>query len=139
MRLIVSLSQLAVGGTLCVLAACSMDKAFAVPCSDFAINVSSGLTPEFSWPSDCPVSSLTVTEILPNGMFADVWHISTGKPGENGISSPVRFGVRRGGSTEQAPALPLRLGGEYEVSVYGWVTSFLGPNPESMGAQRFTR
>jgi hypothetical protein len=95
------------------------------------LTVSAGTTPTFSWTPDCALGRLVVEE-----GFAERW--GTEAPGDNIYRSPITYGIRPPGSTEEEPAAPLRAGSTYKVTVFRWVSYAPVESLQVLGQVQFT-
>jgi hypothetical protein len=109
-----------VGGTLVLLGggtACD-DNALEPPrecAGPIALVVSSSTPPQFSWTLPCAVARVVVLEPPVQGTSAVAWDVRSAPPR---IVSPVRYGDRPSGATEEEAPSALRSGDKYQVRVY---------------------
>ena len=101
-------------GSILILSGCGDD---GNPASsgggDFAVKVSSGTTPEYSWTSGKAFSVSVVRTSAPTTI---VWGLAT--PGQNNIASPATHGTTPAGAIQtSATETTLTAGVEYRVSV----------------------
>jgi hypothetical protein len=112
-----------------VLAVCSLaallnacdDDAFESPreCTGpISLTVSSGTTPQFTWTAACAVGRVAVHD-----ESSLIWDVRSAPPR---IVSPVRYGVRPSGATEEQPAEALEAGKTYHVEVYSEAQIVIG-------------
>lgn len=80
-----------------------------------SLTVSSGTPPQFTWTAACAVARVVVLEPPALDLTSIVWDVHSAPPR---ILSPVRYGVRPSGSTEEHPPEALRAGETYQVRVY---------------------
>jgi hypothetical protein len=93
-------------------------------CTDrIAVRVSSGTTPVISWTPHCTVGRILVWEGV-----EERWGTET--HGQNIYQSPVTYGIRPPGSTEEEPAAPLFAGTKYRVELFRWIV--YNPPEESL-------
>lgn len=81
------------------------------------VEVSSGVTPIFSWTPDCGISALTVTSVpaATGATESAVWAFSV--PESNPLGSGIRYGEAPTGARVWTAAQSLRGGTTYRVSV----------------------
>ena len=99
-------------GLVAVLTACD-DGGFEPPreCQGpISLAVSSGTTPQFTWTAPCAVGRVIVHDAT-----SVIWDVRSA-PAR--ILSPVRYGVRPSGATEEQAAEALSTGETYHVAVY---------------------
>jgi hypothetical protein len=111
----------------CVLGGCVALVAMQSACDDDAfgpprecvgpisLTVSSGTPPQFTWTAACAVGRVVVLEPPSLDLTSIVWDVRSAPPR---ILSPVRYGVRPTGATEEQPPEELRAGETYQVRVY---------------------
>jgi hypothetical protein len=75
-----------------------------------SLTVSSGTPPQFTWTVACAVGRVVVHDAT-----SVVWDVRSAPPR---ILSPVRYGVRPSGSTEEHAPEALNAGETYHVEVY---------------------
>jgi hypothetical protein len=95
-----------------LLTACE-DDAFGSPreCQGpISVVVSSGTSPHFTWTAACAVGRIVVRDAT-----SVVWDVRSA-PAR--ILSPVRYGVRPSGATEEQAPAPLNAGETYHVAVH---------------------
>lgn len=100
-----------------VLSACD-DDAFEPPreCTGpISVTVSSGTPPQFTWTAACAVARVVVLEPPSLDLTPIAWDV---RSAPSRILSPVRYGVRPTGATEEQPPEELRAGETYQVRVY---------------------
>ena len=100
-----------------LLAACE-DDGFEPPreCQGpISLIVSSGTPPQFTWTAACAVARVTVHEPPSLDLTSIVWDVRSAPPR---ILSPVRYGVRPSGATEEHAPEALVAGETYQVQVY---------------------
>lgn len=83
-----------------------------------SLTVSSGTPPQFMWTAACAVGRVVVHDAT-----SVVWDVRSAPPR---ILSPVRYGVRPPGATEERAPEPLDPGGTYRVEVYSDVQIMIG-------------
>lgn len=88
-----------------------------------SLTVSSGTPPQFTWTVPCAVARVVVLEPAGQGGAAIAWAVRSAPPR---IVSPVRYGERRSGATEEQPPAALRSGETYEVRVFNEAQIVIG-------------
>ncbi len=105
-------------GSIALLAAVGCEDGFEPPreCTGpISLTVSSGTPPQFAWTAACAVARVVVLEPPVQGTTAIAWDVRSAPPR---ILSPVRYGVRPTGATEEQAPAALRAGETYRVQVY---------------------
>ena len=88
-----------------------------------SLTVSSGTPPHFTWTAACAVARVVVFEPPSLDLTSVVWDVRSAPPR---ILSPVQYGVRPLGSTEEHAAEGLRAGVTYQVQVYSDAQIMIG-------------
>ena len=83
-----------------------------------SLTVSSGTPPQFMWTAACAVGRVVVHDAT-----SVVWEVRSA-PAR--ILSPVRYGVRPSGATEEQTPEPLNAGETYHVEVYSEAQIVIG-------------
>ncbi|MDQ4080492.1 MAG: hypothetical protein M3125_07005 [Gemmatimonadota bacterium] len=108
-----------------VLSACEGDG-FEPPrecMGPISLTVSSGTPPHFTWTAPCAVARVVVFEPPTLDATSLMWDVRSAPPR---ILSPVQYGVRPLGSTEEHAAEALVAGETYQVQVYSDVQIMIG-------------
>lgn len=120
-KLVAALSLALVAG----LSACEEDG-FGPPrecTSPISLTVSSDTPPQFTWTAACAVARVVVFEPPTLDATSVMWDVRSAPPR---ILSPVQYGVRPLGSTEEHAAEALVAGETYRVQIFSDVQIMIG-------------
>ena len=98
------------------LTSCNSDDAVspnapAACTGNVTVTVTSGTTPTFSWTPACSIAAVVVEEGA-----ADQWDVFAN--GDPGFGPSVIYGTKPAGSNQNSPAIPLRAGTTYNVTLF---------------------